>query len=578
MMNLDRLSLLPVLLLAAAAMVWTGCDSDSSVTSVGPDGPTVEFASGGDGAVPDDGSVEIDVQLNDPEGEEVSVEVLFAEGASSATSADVGGLTTDSPIVLTFPADAEDGAVQTFEVDVSEADIAQGAREARFALQRAQPDNVSIGEQAEFNLSIGPIDIAEARERGVGATVTIQGVVTRAFGDFIRIQDQSGNQGASGMVVRQASSSEQAIQFREEIEDGTITEGTEIILTGLITAFNDLQQINNEDLSNYTILSQGNPVAPIQIDDLSPGSDEFLALESVLVEIPNISIDGETGSFSNGTTLTAIDQDGNTLDFRVQQPGETDLNGVSIPEEPFTYRGVVGQFRGTPQLIPVLPSDLVTDEDIDDPGNGDDENGDDENGDDENGEEAEELSIAEARERDDGTLVAVEGVVTRAEGTEMFFQDETGGLQAFDGGGWALDDGDEVRFTGEMDTFNAARQLAVDDFEVIATGGDVPDPITITIADYLADPESVQGQLVQFEGVTIDDKGDDVFQAGGADGSYDITDGSGETTTMRFNGDDNSELVGEPIPGGEVTVTGPTTRRDGDFRILPIRPNDIVEE
>ncbi|MES3629920.1 MAG: fasciclin domain-containing protein, partial [Longimonas sp.] len=194
-------------------------------------------------------------------------------------------------------------------------------------------------------------------------------------------------------------------------------------------------------------------------------------------------------------------------------------------------------------------------------------------------EEDESISIAEARDLEDGTPVEVRATVSRVLGVDAYFQDETGGLQAFDGGGWesAFDDGDEVRFTGEMDTFNAARQLSVDDFEILSSGN-IVEPEVITIAEYLADPEAFQGRLVRFEGVTIDDKGDDVFQAGGGDGSYDITDGSGETATMRFNRDTTSELVGEAIPDGTVTVTGPTTRRNDDFRVLPIRMDDLIEE
>jgi len=185
--------------------------------------------------------------------------------------------------------------------------------------------------------------------------------------------------------------------------------------------------------------------------------------------------------------------------------------------------------------------------------------------------------IADARDLEDGAEVTVEAIVTRVEGSGLYFQDATAGLQAFDGGGWTgLADGDEVRLTGTMDTFFSARQLSVDEAEVVSSDNVIPAPIALTIASYVADIEAVQGELVQFENVLIDDKGDAVFQAGGTDGSYTITDGSGAEATLRFNSADDSELVGEPIPSGPVTLTGPTTRRLDDPRVLAIRPGDIA--
>ena len=187
--------------------------------------------------------------------------------------------------------------------------------------------------------------------------------------------------------------------------------------------------------------------------------------------------------------------------------------------------------------------------------------------------------IADARALGDGTEVTVEAIVTRVEGSGLYFQDATAGLQAFNSSSWAgLADGDEVRLTGTMDTFFSARQLAVDEVEVLSSGNTLPAPVPLTIAGYVADIEGVQGELIRLENVLIDDKGDAVFQAGGTAGSYTITDGSGAEATLRFNAEDDSELVGEPIPSGPVTITGPTTRRNDDPRVLAIRPGDVLEE
>ena len=63
------------------------------------------------------------------------------------------------------------------------------------------------------------ITINEARNQGVGTEVTVDGTVTRAFGNFVRFQDESGPTGASGLVVRQTSGA-----FHDDIQDGTITQ------------------------------------------------------------------------------------------------------------------------------------------------------------------------------------------------------------------------------------------------------------------------------------------------------------------------------------------------------------------
>lgn len=363
--------------LIAVLAFWTGCDStgpsDEDTTR-----PTVEFSSGGAGGVPIDGTIDVGVTLTDSVGAPVSVEVLFATQASSATPADVGGFSGDPPTKsISFPDTAPAGATQSFAVDISNADISAGSKEALFALQQLDAEGaVEIGEPREFGLSIGAKPIAEARTEAREAlvndnqaTVTVRGTVTRAFGVFARFQDDSGPTGASGLVIRQADGN-LADQFQQEITDGTIQPGTELLVTGSVSQFSGLLQINGEDLDSYQIVSQGDPPAPqtVSLSDLEgPNGENY---ESELVRVEGLSFPNASGSFAEDTGYTLQTEGGTTVEniFRVQGPDETNVIGGSIPGGAFNYEGIVGQFNvfsGVDadegyQLIPVRSSDIQT--------------------------------------------------------------------------------------------------------------------------------------------------------------------------------------------------------------------------
>lgn len=207
--------------------------------------------------------------------------------------------------------------------------------------------------------------IAEARERGTGTTVVIEGTVTRAFGAYARIQDGSGPTGASGIVIRQTSGSE-ASAFQQDISDGTIQPGTMLRVTGTTSAFSGLYQINNDDLSNYTVTGQGSVPDPqtVTLSDIAaPNGENY---ESELLRVEELSFPSASGSFEEGTTYTVENADGTSFEFRVQGSDETNIIGESIPSGTFTYQGVLGQFNSFSgpntnegyQFIPVQPSDL----------------------------------------------------------------------------------------------------------------------------------------------------------------------------------------------------------------------------
>ena len=206
------------------------------------------------------------------------------------------------------------------------------------------------------------ITIDEARNQGVGADVTVEGTVTRAFGDFVRFQDGSGPTGASGLVVHQTSG-----DFHDAIQDGTITQGTELQASGTLSQFPEsgggILQINEGDLDDYTVKEQGDPPAPqdVTLADLRTSDRDY---ESELVRVTSLDFLNPQGTFGADVSYPVLDTAdastlaGSTLTFRVQDSGETQIVGESIPVGSFDYTGVVGRFNSQAQLIPVQSSDV----------------------------------------------------------------------------------------------------------------------------------------------------------------------------------------------------------------------------
>lgn len=199
------------------------------------------------------------------------------------------------------------------------------------------------------------IPISEARNQPLGTTVTIEGTVTRAFGAYIRVQDESGATGASGIVVRQTFG-DLSDDVQSDIADGTITQGTKIRLTGSTSEFNGLVQINNTDLESYQVQGQGAAPPPqsVTLEDLATNGEDY---ESELVSVSGIRFPSASGTFSFDQSYTVSDGAG-TLDLRVPLENETQLGGAPIPGIAVDYEGVVGQFNATYQLVPVLTSDV----------------------------------------------------------------------------------------------------------------------------------------------------------------------------------------------------------------------------
>jgi hypothetical protein len=132
------------------------------------------------------------------------------------------------------------------------------------------------------------------------------------------------------------------------------------------------------------------------------------------------------------------------------------------------------------------------------------------------------ITIAEAREDLNGDYVpdrlgdtvTVQGVVftpnfaSTAGVNHYYIYDETAGVHTFCPGphlfNWNL--GDETELTGVVAQFMGAIEIiALDSLSwvLISAGNPLPEPAVLTIGEYLSDPESYEGSLVQLSSVTM---------------------------------------------------------------------------
>ncbi len=273
------------------------------------------------------GSAELSFYLEIPAfGQPGSMSVLIdGDELFSVTEADAPAYATYQEVTVDVSAYA-DGGTHTLRFEsVTQA----GASATNFFV-----DLVSISTEGGG----GGMTIAEARAAGPGTTVTVEGVVTRSKGAFTYIQD-----GTAGLTIRQTSG-----DFFDDVADGTITTGTRISVTGTLSEFRGLLQINQQnaednDLDSYSVVSQGNSVSAqtITIQELIDNGEDY---EAELVRVTGLTVDA-TGTFEAATGYDATDATA-TLEagLRVPNAADSDVDGMDIPEGEFTFTGVIGQF------------------------------------------------------------------------------------------------------------------------------------------------------------------------------------------------------------------------------------------
>ncbi|WP_263790174.1 T9SS type A sorting domain-containing protein [Salinibacter sp.] len=196
---------------------------------------------------------------------------------------------------------------------------------------------------------VGDLEVQNARDEGPSSTATVRGTVTRAFGSYVRFQDDSDNGSPSGVTIGPESG-----DLQQDITDGNITQGTELYVRGTLSEPDGLLRVNGPDLGNYVILDQGMLPAPqeVSLSTLQSSGEDY---ESELLRVDGLSFPSASGTFNASTTYTVEDETA-SLNYRVESSDQTELIGESIPMGTFTHEGVLGESSDGFQLVPIRPA------------------------------------------------------------------------------------------------------------------------------------------------------------------------------------------------------------------------------
>ena len=172
--------------------------------------------------------------------------------------------------------------------------------------------------------------ISDARQMGIGQTVTVHGVVTNGseLGSIRYIQDATGALPAYGSSL------------------SSVQRGDTITATGVLFDFSGLLEIS--PTNSFT--NHGNAVVnptPLVI----PITSASESLEAQLVRIDNVTF-VTTGTFGTAGSNTTVQITDGTNTFDVRINSTTNIDGTAIPTGAVSVVGLLGQFNANYQLIP----------------------------------------------------------------------------------------------------------------------------------------------------------------------------------------------------------------------------------
>ena len=188
-------------------------------------------------------------------------------------------------------------------------------------------------------------------------------------------------------------------------------------------------------------------------------------------------------------------------------------------------------------------------------------------------------TIAIARSQEEGSSATVRGIVTtpnfQTSNTEYGLQDSTAAIVIFHFSApyVELAVGDSVEVTGEIDFYNGKAEIipaSADDITVISQGNDLPEFQVLTVADYIADAEDYESELIKINGVSI------TSGTWPTSSSANLTisdDGGTSTVTLRIDSD--MDIIGNDEPAAPFDVRGiggqydSSDPYDSGYQILP---------
>jgi hypothetical protein len=394
--------------------------------------------------------------------------------------------------------------------------------------------------------------IAEVRAINPNDTVKFRGIVTRAWGRFIYVQDSTGAIG-----VRQSSGA-----MVDSIASGGIKEGDLVEVVGARGDFNNYAQIAiatgaSRENSRISVLARNQTLPKAKLVTLKEMNTNGEMYESQLVRVVGLKT-ATTGNFTASTNYTVWDGKnvGDTMLLRVISATDTEIDdapATAIPTEEFAFEGTLIQFCSTPTTGCTLGYQLQ-------------------------GVRKYEIqpvvinTIAQARATIPNDTVRVRGIVTRAWGRFIYIQDSTGAIGVRQSSGAMVDsivsggikEGDLVEVAAARADFNNYAQLAVATgtysynsmVKVLAHNQPMPAAKLVTLKQLNLNGELYESQLIKVVGLKTTSTGNFT-----ASTNYTIWDGStpGDTMLLRVISAADTEIDDAPglaIPAGKFDFEG----------------------
>ncbi len=190
-----------------------------------------------------------------------------------------------------------------------------------------------------------------------------------------------------------------------------------------------------------------------------------------------------------------------------------------------------------------------------------------------------------------GTATVESGIFSTSS-LDVYIQDATQGIDIYKGGetGVTIIRGNNYTVVGQLQQYNGKAEIVPDNASDITDNGPskpssvnaVPDPLILTIAQLLADPESYEGTLIGIQHVS-NTGGGDAWPTSGNNANVEITDdGGAHTLTMRI--DKDTEIDGTQEPAWPKDVVGVFNQYDNTspytwgYQIQPRDLNDFWDD
>ncbi|MCV9386913.1 endonuclease [Reichenbachiella ulvae] len=383
------------------------------------------------------------------------------------------------------------------------------------------------------------ISIADARTKVLGEVVSVTGVVIDAG-------NNSGNSrviydGTAGIVVR---------SFDVGHESANFSQGDSILVKGGLSEYGEALQIEESPITIELLKSNAQLPAPKYLT-ISEVGEKY---ESQLVTIENVSFADVGSTFAGGGTsgnFTISDGTGEMV-FRIGSDSHP-LVGTEVPSGYFEVTGFIGQFFEDYQLSVRDADDLVLTSEYPS--------------------EVSLITISEARNRPEGSVVMVKGIVIGGEtnnphnrllydGTAgiVIRSEEVGNLSS------ELQAGDSVEVIGGLLNYNGLLEIEESPVSIslLSSGNELPSPQETTL-DQIG--EELESERIQLTNLSFVETG--TF----AKGEYTLQ--AGETQMTFTVGLEDHDLVGTNIPLGSFDLIGYVGETANGYHIMVQTKDDI---